>query len=296
MVSKINTVIALLFILSVGIITSCANNENVIHIATKPMTEQYILGEMVKSLIEENSELKVKVTEGIGGGTLNIHPALLTKDFDLYPEYTGTGWNTVLKEDSVYKDDKFSQLQSSYNDLDLMWKGMVGFNNTYGIGVTKEVAEQYNLKTYSDLSEVSDQLVFGGEYDFFEREDGYKMLQNVYNLNFKKTMDLDIGLKYNAIEQGKIDVVNIFTTDGRLEQAGLVVLEDDKNMYPSYKCGFVVRKEVLEKNPILVEVFRTLENVISNEDMMKMNYYVEIMGEDYKDVAYNFLRQKRLIK
>ncbi len=296
MVSKINVVITFLFILSVGIVTSCANDDNTIHIATKPMTEQYILGEIVKVLVEEHTELNVKISEGIGGGTLNIHPALLTKDFDMYPEYTGTGWNTVLKEGTVYKDNMFKELQSSYDDIGLMWKGMLGFNNTYGIGVTKEVAEQYNLKTYSDLSEVSDQLVFGGEYDFFEREDGYKMLQDVYNLNFKKTMDLDIGLKYDAVAQGEIDVVNVFTTDGRLEQAGLVVLEDDKNMYPSYKCGFVVRKEVLEKNPAVVEIFRSLENVISDEDMMKMNYYVEIRGEDYKDVAYNFLRQKRLIK
>ncbi len=289
------------FILTVVIITivylsSCRSKDKVLHMATKPMTEQYILGSIVKALIEEQTDIKVKLTEGVGGGTLNIHPAILSGDFDIYPEYTGTGWNAVLKENSTFKENMFNKLQSKYSELDLAWVGMLGFNNTYGIGVREEIAEKYNLKTFSDLSRVDESTIFGGEYDFFEREDGYKLLQNTYGLDFSKTVDLDIGLKYNAIAQGEIDVVNIFTTDGRLKEANIVVLKDDKEMYPSYKCGFVVRKEVLEKYPELQEIFTTLENSISDEDMTLMNYSVEILGEDYKSVARSFLKQKRLIK
>ena len=206
-----------------------------IHIATKPMTEQYVLGEMLKILIEQDTDLNVELTQGVGGGTSNIQPAMESGEFDLYPEYTGTGWNMVLKNEELYTEDLFGALQQEYEDnYSMEWLGMYGFNNTYGMVVRREIAEQYDLHTYSDLAAVADQLVFGAEYDFFEREDGYDALCDTYGLNFKETMDLDIGLKYQALEQEQIDVMVVFTTDGQLSAADVTVLEDDKQFYPSY--------------------------------------------------------------
>lgn len=135
---------------------------------------------------------------------------------------------------------------------------MYGFNNTYGLVVRREIAEQYDLHTYSDLAAAAEQLVFGAEYDFFEREDGYDALCDTYGLHFKETMDLDIGLKYQALNQGQIDVMVIFTTDGQLSASDAVVLEDDLHFYPSYLCGNVIRNEVLESHPELKEVFDKL--------------------------------------
>lgn len=185
-------------------------------IATKPMTEQYILGEMLTLYIEQETNLQVEVTQGVGGGTSNIEPALEKGEFDMYPEYTGTGWNMVLKNEGNYDESMFKELQKGYQRKGLEWQGMYGFNNTYGLAVRKEIADQYQLKTYSDLKNISNQLIFGAEYDFFEREDGYDALCKTYNLNFKKTMDMDIGLKYQALNQGKVDVMTIFTTDGQV--------------------------------------------------------------------------------
>ena len=116
---------------------------------------------------------------------------------------------------------------------------MYGFNNTYGLAIRKEIAEKYDIKTYSDLSAIASQLTFGAEYDF-EREDGYDALCKTYNYQFKATMDMDIGLKYQAINQGQVDVMTIFTTDGQLSNDQIVVLEDDQHFYPSYLCGNVV--------------------------------------------------------
>lgn len=201
-----------------------SQSKDTIHIATKPMTEQYVLGEMLDLLIEQDTDLDVELTQGVGGGTSNIQPAMESGEFDLYPEYTGTAWNMVLKEEGVYTEDLFDTMQQAYNeDYDMQWIGMYGFNNTYGLVVRREIAEQYDLHTYSDLSAVADQLVFGAEYDFFEREDGYDALCETYGLNFKETMDLDIGLKYQAINQGQIDVMVIFTTDGQLSASDVVV-------------------------------------------------------------------------
>lgn len=169
------------------------NRQDTIHIATKPMTEQYVLGEMLDILIEQDTDLNVELTQGVGGGTSNIEPAMESGEFDIYPEYTGTAWNMDFEKR---------------------------------------------------------QLVFGAEYDFFEREDGYDALCDAYGFTFKKTMDMDIGLKYQAINEGKIDVMVIFTTDGQLSVSDVTVLEDDKNFYPSI-CAEMCRSEVLEEHPEL---------------------------------------------
>lgn len=271
--------------------------KDTIHIATKPMTEQYVIGEMLDLLIEQDTDLSVELTQGVGGGTSNIQPAMESGEFDIYPEYTGTGWNMVLKEEGVYSEDLFGELQRRYNeDYDMQWIGMYGFNNTYGLVVRGEIARQYNLHTYSDLAAVADRLVFGAEYDFFEREDGYDALCDTYGLYFKETMDLDIGLKYQALNQGQIDVMVIFTTDGQLAASDAVVLEDDLHFYPSYLCGNVIRNEVLERHPKLQEVFDKLTGKISDSDMARMNYEVETEGREPRDVAEDFLREQNLLQ
>lgn len=298
---KANRIMAVAaFVLIVAVVIASVvpdNKKDTIHIATKPMTEQYVLGEMLDILIEQDTDLNVEITQGVGGGTSNIQPAMENGEFDLYPEYTGTGWNMVLKKEGLYTEDMFSSLQKEYNDdYDMSWIGMYGFNNTYGLVVRKEIADKYNLKTYSDLKAVSDQLTFGAEYDFFEREDGYDALCAEYGFHFKKTMDMDIGLKYQAINQGKIDVMNIFTTDGQLSTSDVVVLVDDKQFYPSYMCGNIVRNEVMEQHPELEAVLQTLSGTITDSDMARMNYEVETLGREPRAVAKEFLAGKGLIK
>ncbi len=280
-----------------GTMLSLGGRHNTIRIATKPMTEQYILGEMLDILIEKDTGLHVELTQGVGGGTSNIQPAMESGEFDLYPEYTGTGWNMVLKKDGLYTEDLFPSMQEEYaNSLQMEWTGMYGFNNTYGLVVRDEIAKKYNLKTYSDLKAVSGQLAFGAEYDFFEREDGYDALCNAYGLSFKKTMDMDIGLKYQAINQGKIDVMVIFTTDGQLSVSDVTVLQDDKNFYPSYLCGNVIRSEVLQEHPELLDIFRKITDVISDEDMAQMNYAVESQDKEPREVAQAFIQDAGLMK
>ncbi len=115
---------------------------DVIHIATKPMTEQLILGNVLKELIEKKTDLTVEVTEGVGGGTSNIQPAMLSGQFDIYPEYTGTAWSAVLKRTDAYDESLFNELSQAYKEeYNFEWVGMYGFNNTYGIGVRNEIAQ-----------------------------------------------------------------------------------------------------------------------------------------------------------
>ena len=287
-----------LFIIIFGAYFSLnSKKDKTINIATKPMTEGYILGQMLTELIEQDTDLKVNMTTGVGGGTSNIHPAMLKGEFDLYPEYTGTSWEAVLKKEGSYDESKFDELQKEYKEkYNLEYVNLYGFNNTYGLAVNKDIAEKYNLKTYSDLAKVSNNLIFGAEYDFFEREDGYKELQKVYNMNFKKQIDMDIGLKYQAMKDKKIDVMVIFTTDGQLAISDVVVLEDDKKMYPSYRAGTVVRSEILSKYPELKPVLEKLNNILDDKTMADLNYQVESEGKKPEDVAREYLQEKGLLE
>ena len=287
-----------LFIVIFGVYFSLnSKKEKTINIATKPMTEGYILGQMLTELIEQDTDLKVNITNGVGGGTSNIHPAIVKGEFDLYPEYTGTSWEAVLKKEAGYDESKFDELQKEYKEkYNLEYVNLYGFNNTYGLAVNKDIAEKYNLKTYSDLAKVSNNLIFGAEYDFFEREDGYKELQKVYNVDFKKKIDMDIGLKYQAMKDKKIDVMVIFTTDGQLAISDVVVLEDDKKMYPSYRAGTVVRSEILSKYPELKPVLEKLNNILDDKTMADLNYQVESEGKKPEDVAREYLQEKGLLE
>ncbi|MGI6033643.1 MAG: glycine betaine ABC transporter substrate-binding protein [Coriobacteriales bacterium] len=283
-------------LVAAGFVVSQGQSGDTVRIATKPMTEQYIIGEMLDTLIEQDTDLNVELTQGVGGGTSNIEPAMESGEFDLYPEYTGTAWNAVLKKNGVYSEDEFGELKADYEDMGMEWTCMYGFENTYGLVVRKDIADQYGIKNYSDLKKVAPNLTFGAEYDFFEREDGYDALCDTYGLKFGKTMDLDIGLKYQALAEKQIDVMVVFTTDGQLSDADAVMLADDKNFFPSYLCGNVVRSEVLEEHPELNDVFDKLTGQISNEDMVRMNYEVEVEGKEPRDVAEAFLEERGLIQ
>ncbi|WP_455508844.1 glycine betaine ABC transporter substrate-binding protein [Butyricimonas paravirosa] len=288
-----------LFALFIGLVllSGCESKKDTIHIATKPMSEQFILGEMLALLIEENSDLHVKITKGVGGGTSNIHPAMVKGDFDLYPEYTGTGWLVILKKDTLLPPDQlFSELQKEYSrEYGLKWVAPYGFNNAYSLAVSNEMAKKYNLKTFSDLALYPDLFTFGAEYDFYEINDGYADLCAYYNLKFKKNLDMDIGLKYEAMRSGKIDVINIFTTDGQLSHANLTILKDDKHFFPSYYCATIVREETLKEHPELERILEKMNGILTDQEMADMNYKVDVEHRTEREVAVEFLKKKGLL-
>ena len=270
-----------------------------IKIATKPMTEQFILGEMLKLVIEDTTDYSVELTKGIGGGTNNIMPAMESGDFDLYPEYTSSGYIMVLKHDSdgISDEDMWKQLQKEYKDkYDMSWIGQYGFNNTYALIVREEAAKKYNLTKTSQLAKVSDELVFGGNSDYIERKDGFHLLCDTYGLKFKDVKDIDIGLKYEALKKGDIDVSNGFTTDAQLSNDNVRVLEDDKHLQVNYFCSNVVRNDTLKSHPGLEEAIMKLDNSITDKEMASLNYKVEVEGKEDAEVAKDYLTEKGIIK
>ncbi|HMM07067.1 MAG TPA: glycine betaine ABC transporter substrate-binding protein [Clostridiales bacterium] len=268
-----------------------------VNIAAKDFTEQYIIGEMLAALVSENTDLEVNLTSGITGETTIIMPAMEKGDFDFYAEYDSTAWLTVLKEGAITDVEQMHiDLNEAYNDLyDMTWLGYYGFDNGYEIAVRTETAKAYGLKTLSDLVAVSDKMIFGAGYEFYEREDGYDGLQSMYHFNFKEKKEMNLSLKYDALLDGQVDAITVYKTDGRLNYPEIVILEDDKGYFPPAMCGTIIRNEIAEAHPELVEVLNKLNGVVSSEEMREMNAAVDINGEDPKDVATAFLQRKGLI-
>lgn len=293
--------LALAMVLAVVLFAACGGGgeggEGPVKIATKPMTEQFVLAEMLGLLIEQEG-YSVEITKGIGGGTSNIHPALVNGDFDLYPEYTGTGWLMVLNHEDMPDDDTmFEELKKQYSEqFGLTWMGLYGFNNTFAIVVRNDVIEQHNLVNVSDLAPIAGELTIGAEPDFYERADGYDAWSSAYGINFATTMDIDIGLKYQALTSGEIDVTNAFTTDAQLAVADGTPLVDDKQFFQNYYASTVVREDALERYPRLEAALMKMDGILTDADMAALSYQVEMEGRDEKDVAREYLVSKGLLE
>lgn len=269
-----------------------------VRIATKPMTEQYILGEMLGILIKSFTDYDVQITKGIGGGTSNIHPAMEAGEFDLYPEYTSSGYVMVLGHVAKGVDDGeiWQTLLDEYHDrFGMTWLGLYGFNNTFAVVLRGNAAREYGIKTTSELAGVADKLIFGGNPDYIERQDGFSLLCETYGLKFKQVVDIDIGLKYMALSSASIDVTNGFTTDAQLGRADVVVLEDDLRLQVNYFCSTVVREDALERFPGLEDALMKMDGLISDAEMAALNYKVEVEGLDEHQVALDYLIEKGVI-
>jgi osmoprotectant transport system permease protein len=267
-------------------------------VATKPTAEQYILGEIISQLVENNTDIQVIRKFGIGGGTSNIHPAMLNGEIDIYPEYTGTAWLFILKEPQMNNPDSlYSALKKAYAEqFNLEWACRLGFNNTFTLALLETVAQNKNITTFSELAQKSNGFIFGAEFDFFEREDGFTGLNKVYPFNFKNEVELDINLKFQALENHTVDVINAFSTDSRIRQMNLRLLKDDKQFFLAYQAGIVIRNETSQKYPELNRLIKRLENTISDSAMLQLNYQVEIEKKSSNEIAANFLKQHKLLK
>ncbi len=282
---------------AVFVLAGCQGQEKKVVIASKPMAESYIIADMLGQLIEANTDISVEYKLGIGGGTSNIQPAMEAGEVDMYPEYTGTGWLFVLKKDLIADPaELYDAVKQGYMEAyNFKWLDLYGFNDTYALSMMRNVAEENGIETYSDLAAQSGKFILGAEYDFYEREDGYPGLVSAYGFDFKETKDVDIGLKYKAIGEGEVDVINNFSTDGLLSEYDLKVLRDDKNFFPAYQAATVIRQETLDKYPELEGILNKLAGQISDEEMQQMNYYVEHDNRDSADVAKEFLEAKGLL-
>lgn len=277
-------------------ITGINKNSKIITIGTKDYTEQMILGHMFSDLIEEKTDISVNRRINLGG-TQVCFSAFKSGDIDMYIEYSGTAYGDILGHapisdmEAVYNTVK-EEFKEKYN-IEVLKQ--MNFNNTYTLSVTEETANKYNLKTMSDLSKVSSNLKSGTTLEFLNREDGLPGLKKAYNLNLQEEIGLDGSSRYIALDNGEVDVVDAFSTDGLLKKFNLVVLEDDKGFFPPYYAIPVIRSETLKEYPEVVSIIEELGDLITNEVMIELNYKVDELQMEPDVVARQFLEEQGII-
>jgi osmoprotectant transport system substrate-binding protein len=268
-------------------------------IGSKDFSESILLGEIVAQLIEGNSDMKVERKLNLGGTTVNFD-GVKNGDLDMYVEYDGTAYGVHLAHTEPITDPSkvYGQVKAEFEEkFKLTWSQPFGFNNTYALAMPQALAEQYNIKTYSDLAKHSGEFVFGTTNEFMGRQaDGYDPLVATYGYNFKNVKKMTAGLRYPAIGQNEIQVMDAYATDGKLKEFDMVILEDDKKFFPPYNAAVLVRMDTLERNPGLLDVLNKLGGVMSDEVMQELNYRVDVKTETVEAVAKDFLTSKGLIK
>lgn len=293
---KVIALATVLLLLPSVVLIGCSSS-NTVTVGSKDFSENIVLGEIFAQLIEAKTDLKVIRKLNMGGTFVNFE-AIKNGQIDLYPEYTGTALTAQLKMDVITDADETYRTVSEEFDkqFNIKWLKPLGFNNTYTLAVTNEIFETYRIETFSDLAAISENLVFGAEHEFFDRQDGFDGLVKTYGMKFKgEPKKMNVSLKYQAMGSGDIDVTDAFATDGQIKQYNLKVLKDDKNFFPPYYAAPIIRKEVLEKYPELEQILNSLEGLIDDETMMEMNYKIDVDNQDIKKVAEDFLREKGLI-
>lgn len=265
-------------------------------IASKNFTEQYILAELMAQLIEAKTNLKV-IRKFNLGTTEIVHQALIKGDIDLYPEYTGTAYMTVLKEPWNTKEKNIlEKVRSRYKEkFNLVWLELFGFSNSQSLAIKKKFAEDHKISSLSELSQLSNLLKIAAPPEALKREDALPGLSKTYGFNFKNIMQVDPNLLYTAIDHQKVDVIAVFTTDGKLHKFDLVTLEDDKNFYPPYHAAPVIREVVLKTYPELRQALLPLFGFITEEKIKKLNYEVDVKGLSPTEVAHKFLLKFNLM-
>lgn len=269
-------------------------NEEGITITGGSTTEQQIIGYIVEGMVEYYIDIDAQIVNNLGSSSLN-HQALVGGDANVAAiKYTGTSLTGELGHAPVTDPEKALELvvDGFAAEFKQKWFPTYGFANTYAFMVTQELADQYNLVTISDLEDVAGELNAGVDSSWIQREgDGYAAFLDTYGFDFNRVYPMQIGLVYNALQAGEMDVVLGYSTDGRIKSYDLVVLEDDKELFPPYDASPVATFEVLEAYPELNEVLSKLQNSITDEKMQELNYISDNNLIEPKVVADDFLKE-----
>jgi osmoprotectant transport system permease protein len=260
-------------------------------IGSKRFTESYILGEIIKQVAEQTDEAQVIYKPGLGNTGIAF-AALQEGAIDLYPEYTGTIVQEFLKLPTYQRID-LETLNIKLQSLGIGADILLGFNNTYALAMREDQARELNIHRISDLIRYP-HLKMGFSQEFLKRADGWEELKKAYHLPQQDVTGIDHSLSYEALRSKQIDLIDIYSTDPKIEKYHLQVFEDDRHFFPFYDAILLYRLDVPQKFPQIWKALQSLAGSISNEDMLIMNARAELIGENFDQIARNFLSKKEI--
>lgn len=298
---KKKSTLFLLFFSSLLLLAGCSlpglastSDDDTVAITGGITSEAQILGSIVAGMVEHYTDKQTSVINNLATTTIN-HQAMINGDASISAaRYTGTDLTTTLHLPAE-KDPKkaFDTVQKEFEKrYQQTWFPSYGFENTYVFLVTRATAEKYNLKTVSDLGKVSDKLVAGVDTAWITREgDGYEGFKKDYGFQFKSILPMQIGLVYDAVNAGKMDVILGYSTDGRIGSYDLVMLKDDRRFFPPYDAAPVVSNKLLKETPEVRDALNRLDGKISTKKMQELNFQADNDLVEPAVVAERFLKE-----
>lgn len=282
-------VILSLLLLTVGV-TGCGSqsNDTKIRIGSKNFTENLILAEIYSLALEDNG---YDVERNFNISSSVIHTSIVNDEIDLYPEYTGTGLLSVLQLELETDPEKVYQtVKTEYKkQFNIDWLQYASANDGQGLVIRTDIANKYNIKTISDLQKYASELRFASQGEFDEREDGIPALEATYGkFDWKLSNVYDNGLKYEILKNNEADVTPAYTTEGQITDEQFTLLEDDKQVWPSYNIAPIIRGEVLEAHPDIEEILNKIDVQIDTKTITQLNAKVDIEKMEYEEVAKEF--------
>ncbi|MDZ7863128.1 glycine betaine ABC transporter substrate-binding protein [Acidovorax sp.] len=254
-------------------------------IGSKRFTESYILGEVITQAARQGGAT-AEHRQGLGN-TAVVVEALKTGSIDVYPEYLGTVEREILKLPTGSSREVIDQ---KLRDMGLAMGVPLGFANGYALAASAEVARKHQLKTLGDLRNAPD-LRIAISQEFLGREDGWPGLARRYQLPQRPT-SIDHGLSYQALASERIDLTDIYTTDARIADLGLVTLQDNANYFPRYDAVLLYRADLPTRAPQAWRQIAALAGRIDVTRMIAMNAQAELQGQAFPAIAADFLAGK----
>ena len=266
-----------------------------IRIGAKNFTEQLILGELYRQALEAKG-FDVVLKDDIGSTEI-IHRALRRGALDMYPEYVGVLLSEVAEDRSrprgaaaAYDAAREYEQQSGFTLL-----AQTPFSDSNALAVMPRFAERHGLRTIADLGKLERRVRIGALPEFRTRFEGLDGLQEVYGLRNLRVVAMETGERYDALENGRVEVASVFTTEAQLAEGGYVVLDDPRGLFASGHVAPIVSAEILEAHgPRLRETIDAVSQALTTSAMREMNAAVDLMRRAPAQVAADFLRRKGL--
>ena len=272
-----------------------AETQSDITVGSKDFTEGVIMAHLMADMIEDRTDLRVTRHTNLGG-TQVAYEALKTGGIDLYMDYTGTVYVSILRHEPLTDvDEVYRRSRDELATMGIMMLPQYSFDNTYALAVRQDTAERYRLQTMSDLIAAAPHLVVGSTFEFTNRKDGLPGLTAYYGMNFAGTTGLDGSSRYIALLNDDVQVVDAYTTDGLVRKFNLVALVDDRHYFPPYFATPLLRTDAAEKHPEVIAVLNELGSHINNQVAQDLNYKVDEEQQDPAKVAREFLKREGLL-
>lgn len=281
-------VIITILIITIALnIFSINTRKQTIYIGTKNLTEQQIIANIYKYEIEDKTDYDVEIISGLDT-TSFVNNALLQGDIDMYIEYTSNAYLDLFKHEfaNQSKTEIANILEDDYDKIGLELNSFLGFENSNAI-ICMDFCNSY--QNISDLDGKT--FTFAAPAYFYERSDGYNLLEEKYDLSNVETIKADPVIIYQGVLSGQIDVGLGFTTDAKLATSDVTILNDADNVFPSYDAMLITEKNIEGTYPGIDAVFDEIAQSISTEDIQSLNYQVENDNNSAEQVAKEYVSE-----